>query len=79
MSKSNAINTRLDVMTSEDFDTYRRNAPDVMNTTGAARFLGLTERVLVENIERLDIPHRAVGKTLIFSKDALVDWVNEAR
>ena len=76
---SSAINTRLDVKRNEDFDTYRRNAPDVMNTTGAARFLGLSERVLVENIEQLSIPHRAVGKTLLFSKDALVNWVKEAR
>lgn len=69
------IQTRLELKRLEDQDDYRRNAPPVLNTTGAAKYLGIPERTLVESLSRSGIPYQRIGKTLIFSRDALVDWV----
>lgn len=69
------LDTKLELKRLEDLDDYRRNAPDVLGTKGAAKFLGVPERTLVESIEELDIPCRSMGRTLIFSREALVDWV----
>ena len=73
--KKQSLTTQLDLRRYEEIDDYRRTAPELLNTTGAARFLGIRETALVDNLERLKIPHRQIGKTLISSRDNLVDWV----
>ena len=59
-------------------EEYRRAAPDILDVDGAAKYLGVTPRVLTENLEKLKIPHREIGRTLIFSREALIEWVRGA-
>lgn len=60
---------------SEAVNRFRRDAPDVLNLAGAAKFLGVSPRILSENVEALGIPCRTIGQTRIFSRAALVRWV----
>ena len=62
----------------ETRNEFRRNAPEILDKESAAKFLGVSVRSLVENLERLKIPRREIGSVLIFSRDALVDWVKSA-
>ena len=62
----------------ETQNEFRRNAPEILDKESAAKFLGVSVRSLVENLERLKIPRREIGSVLIFSRDALVDWVKSA-
>ena len=62
----------------ETRNEFRRNAPEILDKESAAQFLGVSVRSLVENLERLKIPRREIGSVLIFSRDALVDWVKSA-
>lgn len=59
----------------DELNDYRRDAPEVMDASGAAQYLGVSERYLQENAETLKIPFREIGRTRLFSKRALIDWV----
>lgn len=59
----------------DDANEYRRNAPDVLDATGAAKYLGVSERYLSENARELDIPFREIGRQRLFSRRALIEWV----
>ena len=57
---------------------FRRDAPEILNLADAAKFLGVSPRVLSENVEPLGIPCRVIGQTRIFSRAALVRWVENS-
>ena len=59
----------------KDANEFRRTAPEVLDIESAAKFLGVSVAVLSENLDPLGIPHKRIGRTVIFSRDALVDWV----
>lgn len=63
------------VLRDRDVNEFRRQAPEILDAESAARFLGVSERVLIENVEKLAIPCRTIGRTMIFSRAALVRWV----
>jgi excisionase family DNA binding protein len=43
-----------------------------------AVFLGISRRFVYELCQRNELPHRRVGKKLIFSRQQLTQWLNEA-
>ena len=47
-----------------------------MNADEVAVFLRLNRKTVYEYAHRSRIPHRRVGKRLIFSKAALLAWLN---
>lgn len=63
------------VLRDRDVNEFRRQAPEILDAESAARFLGVSERVLIEHVEKLAIPCRTIGRTMIFSRAALVRWV----
>lgn len=73
----NEIKTNLQLRRLENIDDYRRTAPEVLNLEGAAKYLGIKEKELLEELKfRVDGPPcRQVGKTFIFSREALNAWV----
>ena len=58
-----------------ELNDFRRDAPEILDADSAARFLGVSTKVLRENCRALEIPHKTIGQTLVFSRRALVDWV----
>lgn len=56
-----------------DADEYRRNAPEILDEAGAARFLG----VCTSTLRKISgVPCRVVGKTTrLYSKTNLIDWI----
>lgn len=59
----------------ENDNDFRREAPEILDMESAARYLGVSVRILADNVEKLGIPHRMIGRTMIFSRSALVRWV----
>ena len=48
---------------------------DIMTATEVGRFLGLSRNAVYEAAGRREIPHRRVGRRLIFSRAAIVAWL----
>ena len=71
------LKTQLIINSAEADDEYRRNAPAVLSVPGAARFLGVSEKNLLKYADEARIPYRMIGQTRVFSRDALVDWVEK--
>ena len=51
-----------------------RNA-DIMTATEVGRYLGLSRNAVYDAAGRGEIPHRRVGRRLIFSRAAIVVWL----
>ena len=49
--------------------------PEVMNAEGAAAFLGVDRKTIYDYANRGEIPHQRLGKRLLFSRDALRQWL----
>lgn len=58
-----------------DANDFRRTAPEVMDTTGAAKYLGVSERYLHENASKLGIPFKDIARNRLFSRRRLIEWV----
>lgn len=48
---------------------------EVLNVTGAAAFLGTTEKALRRQVERGRVPYRRLGRKLIFLQGELAVWL----
>ena len=51
------------------------NDNDVLTATEAAKVLRIGKNQLYEAAGRGEVPHRRIGRTLRFSRKALVDWL----
>ena len=60
-----------------DANGFRRTAPEVMDTSGAARYLGVSERYLHENAAKLGIPFKEIARNRLFSRRRLIEWVED--
>ena len=74
---STAIRNKVSLRNREKDEEYRRDAPEVLDVEGAARFLGVSTETLCDNLVRLSIPHRTIGRTKIFARSSLVRWVED--
>lgn len=54
---------------------YQNTLPEIMNADQAARFLGLSAWTVREYSKQGRIPHRRVGRRYIFSRAALLRWL----
>jgi len=52
-----------------------RERSDTMTADEVAEFLGVNRKTVYEYANRGEIPHRRVGKRLLFSRGALVAWL----
>lgn len=50
-------------------------APEVLTVEGVAELLGLARNTVYDYANRGEIPHRRVGRRLIFSRSAVLDWL----
>ncbi len=52
--------------------------PEVMTAAQAAVFLGVDRKTVYENAARGRIPHRKLGRRLLFGRAALLAWLEGA-
>lgn len=48
---------------------------EVLSADEAARLLGVNRKTVYDAAGRGEIPHRRLGKRIIFSRAALLDWL----
>lgn len=53
----------------------KRKSADIMSASEVGAFLGLSRNSVYEAAGRGEIPHRRVGRRLLFSRAALVSWL----
>lgn len=51
---------------------------EVLGVADAAKLLGVSRWALYESCNRNDIPHRRLGKRILFSRAALMVWLEGA-
>lgn len=49
---------------------------DIMTAAQVAAWLKVDRKTVYEYADRGDIPHRRLGKRLVFYRPALVDWLS---
>ena len=52
---------------------------DVMSADEAALFLGVDRKTVYGYARRGEIPHRQIGRRMLFSRSALVSWLSECK
>lgn len=50
--------------------------PEVMDAGEVAEFLGVDRKTVYDAAGRGEIPHRRLGKRLLFYRRALLDWLS---
>jgi excisionase family DNA binding protein len=50
-------------------------APEVLTVEDVAELLGLGRNTVYDAANRGEIPHRRVGRRLIFSRSAVLEWL----
>ncbi len=48
---------------------------EVLNAKGVAELLGVGSNTVYEAANRGEIPHRRIGKRLVFSRAAVLEWL----
>ena len=70
-----SIQDRIALKRLTEVEEYRRSAPEILDLEGAAKFLDVNSRTLLDLLEPLGIPCRRIGRKILFSRDRLVEWV----
>ena len=52
--------------------------PDVLSAEEVAKLLGIGRNGVYDAAGRGELPHRRVGKRLLFSRRALLEWLEKA-
>lgn len=55
--------------------SFRSNASEVLSVVEVAEMLGLDRNTVYDAAGRGEIPHRRVGKRLLFSRAAILVWL----
>lgn len=55
--------------------TNKQADPDVLTVNQAADLLGLGLHTIYEAAGRGDIPHRRIGRRILFSREAILAWL----
>lgn len=53
--------------------------PEVMDADEVAAFLGVDRKTVYDYAGRGEIPHRRLGKRLLFSRSAIVSWLGSCK
>jgi excisionase family DNA binding protein len=65
-----------DLLADAPTDLWMRPTPaDVMNADEVARLLRVDRKTVYDAAGRGHMPHRRLGKRLVFSRAALLDWL----
>ena len=56
-----------------------KNPKEILNIDEACKLLGVSAKTLAKILRESDIPGRKIGREWKFSRQALIDWVGEAR
>lgn len=49
---------------------------EILDVNAAATFLTVSKNTLLHWLKTTDIPHRRIGKTILFTRAALIRWVS---
>lgn len=61
-------------------DELERRAPrEAMTADQVAAFLGVDRKTVYDHANRGAIPHRRLGKRLLFSRSAIVAWLGSCK
>jgi excisionase family DNA binding protein len=52
-----------------------QRAADALSAGQAAELLGIGKNLVYDAAARGEVPHRRLGKRLLFSRQALLDWL----
>lgn len=55
------------------------DSAEVMNANDVAAFLGVDRKTVYDYANRGAIPHRRLGKRMLFSRSALIQWLGSNR
>lgn len=55
--------------------TTKQADPDVLTVHQAAKLLGLGLHTVYEAAGRGEIPHRRIGRRILFSREAILAWL----
>lgn len=53
----------------------KKSDPDVLTVHQAAKLLGLGLHTVYEAAGRGEIPHRRIGRRILFSREAILAWL----
>ena len=56
-------------------DRAPESQPEVMSADAAAAFLGVDRKTVYDYAHRGELPHERLGKRMLFSRDALLQWL----
>lgn len=71
-----AVNIAPSTVVVADADTASSN--DVLTADQAAAFLGVSRWALYASANRREVPHRRLGRRMLFSRRALLLWLEGA-
>ncbi len=54
----------------------RGSDPDILDAVEVAAMLGLDRKTVYESASRNEIPHRRIGRRLLFYRPAVVAWLS---
>ena len=54
-------------------------SPEVLTADEAAGFLRIERKTLYEAVNRGEVPHRRIGRRLLFGRRALVAWLDQCK
>jgi excisionase family DNA binding protein len=47
----------------------------VLSVAEAAQLLGVSEWLVLQQVQRGSLPHKRCGRRIVFSRDRLLDWL----
>jgi excisionase family DNA binding protein len=59
----------------EQYGGQRGRDPDVMTAPDVAKMLGVSRVSVYDAAGRGEIPHRRIGRRMLFSRTAIQDWL----
>jgi len=57
-------------------DVHRVARSEVMSADAVAELLGVNRKTVYEGASRGEIPHRRLGKRILFSRTAVLEWLS---
>ena len=60
-------------------EVVAQNKLEVLTSDEVATLLGVNRKTIYEAARRNEIPHRRLGRRLIFERGAVLDWLRQPR
>lgn len=61
-----------------DHDRMAAAEIDILTATQVAKLLGVNRKTIYEAAHRNEIPHRRIGRRLIFERGCVLEWLRQS-